>query len=60
MLGEMDTLGQAYGEFEFTYYSIITAVYTVAMVMIMPFVRIYTRGVTDAVYDLPVVASCSA
>ena len=55
MLGEMDTLGQAYGEFEFTYYSIITAVYTVAMVMIMPFVRIYTRGVTDAVYDLPVV-----
>ena len=55
MLGEMDTLGQAYGEFEFTYYSIITAVYTVAMVMIMPFVRIYTRGVTDAVYDLPIV-----
>lgn len=55
MLGEMDTLGRAYGEFEFTYYSIITAVYTVAMVMIMPFVRIYTRGVTDAVYDLPVV-----
>ena len=47
MLGEMDTLGQAYGEFEFTYYSIITAVYTVAMVMIMPFVRIYTRGVTE-------------
>ena len=55
MLGEMDTLGRAYGEFEFTYYSIITAVYTVAMVMIMPFVRIYTRGVTDAVYDLPIV-----
>ena len=25
------------------------------MVMIMPFVRIYTRGVTDAVYDLPIV-----
>ena len=55
MMGEMDTLGRAYGEFEFTYYSIIAAVYTVAMVMIMPFVRIYTRGVTDAVYDLPVV-----
>ena len=55
MLGEMDTLGRAYGEFEFTYYSIITAVYTVAIVMIMPFVRIYTRGVTDAVYDLPAV-----
>ncbi|MBE5766023.1 MAG: hypothetical protein E7335_02435 [Clostridiales bacterium] len=54
-LGEKDTLKRAYGEFEFSYYTLLTAVYAVTIIMIMPFIRIYTSGVTDAVYDLPLV-----
>jgi len=54
-LGETDTLKRAYGEFEFSYHTLITAVYAITMIMIMPFIRIYTNGITDAVYDLPMV-----
>lgn len=42
-----------YAEFENAYYVLITVVYTVAMILITPFVRIYTEGVTDANYLLP-------
>lgn len=53
--GETETLKRTYQEFEFTYYAIITAVYACAFVLIMPFVRIYTSGITDANYDVPMV-----
>ncbi len=50
---EQKALERAYDQFEFLYYSIIAAAYGVCLVMIMPFIRIYTQGITDAVYDLP-------
>jgi hypothetical protein len=50
---EISTLQKAYQEFEFAYYSLITIVYSVSFVMIMPFVRLYTRNITDANYDIP-------
>lgn len=53
--GEQRILQRAYGEFEYAYYSLISIAYTVAFVMIMPFIRLYTSGVTDIDYDLPVV-----
>lgn len=55
--GEQKTLQKTYKEFEFTYYALITAVYACAFLLIMPFIRIYTRGVTDADYDVPVVGA---
>ncbi|KAA6467045.1 hypothetical protein P4409_18620 [Bacillus thuringiensis] len=48
---EKGTLQRAFREFEFVYYGLITIVYGVAFVTIMPFIRIYTEGITDAVYD---------
>lgn len=55
--GEQKTLQKAYSEFEFLYYSLITIIYSVAFVTIMPFIRIYTTGITDVNYDLPFIGS---
>ncbi|MGG0276181.1 lipopolysaccharide biosynthesis protein [Bacillus rhizoplanae] len=48
---EKSTLQRAFREFEFVYYGLITIIYAVSFVTIMPFIRIYTQGITDAVYD---------
>ncbi len=50
---EQGSLERAYDQFEFAYYSLIAVAYSVCLVMIMPFIRIYTAGITDTVYDLP-------
>ena len=51
--GERSVLQKAYSEFESAYYILISVVYSVAFVMIMPFVEIYTSGITDANYLQP-------
>ncbi len=51
---EKTTLQRVYQEFEFSFYSIITVVFSIAFVIIMPFIRIYTKGINDANYDLPI------
>ncbi len=56
---EQDVLQRAYNEFEFIYYMIISVAYGCAVVLIMPFIAIYTRGVTDTNYYLPVVGFLS-
>lgn len=53
---ETKTLQHSYKDFEFIYYIIITIVYTVAAVMLLPFIRLYTRGITDANYIQPIIA----
>lgn len=53
--GERKTLQKSYSEFELSYYSLITIVYSIAIVTIMPFIRIYTKGIVDISYDLPLV-----
>lgn len=53
--GERKTLQRTYQEFEFTYYALITVIYACAFVLIMPFIRIYTAGITDANYNVPLV-----
>lgn len=50
---EKKVLQKSYSEFEFSYYALITAVYSIALITIMPFIRIYTSGVTDINYDVP-------
>lgn len=47
---ESKVLGKAYNDFEFMYYSVITIVYSVASIMIIPFIRIYTKDIKDANY----------
>lgn len=52
---ETKVLKKAYGEFEFFYYGLLTVIYAVAFVTVMSFIRIYTRGVNDANYDVPLI-----
>lgn len=53
--GEKKTLQKSYNEFEFFYYSLITVIYSITFVTIMPFIKIYTSGITDFNYNMPIV-----
>ena len=50
---EIDLMHQNLGIFELIIYSFTTVLYSVALVMIIPFVAIYTDGVTDIEYIRP-------
>ena len=52
---EQDILQKAYQEFELVYYMIITWVYSCSFVLIMPFIKLYTKGVKDADYYVPII-----
>lgn len=52
---EEEILKNTYNQFETTYYALITIVYTVCYVMIMPFIKLYTEGITDINYNIPVI-----
>lgn len=51
--GELKTLQRAARDFELAYYILISVIYAVAYAAIMPFVSIYTAGITDANYYMP-------
>lgn len=53
--GELKILQKAYSEFEFAYYSLIAIVYSITFVTIMPFINIYTRGISDTNYNMPII-----
>lgn len=40
-------------QFEQTYYMLITVIYGVALMLILPFIKLYTTHITDANYILP-------
>lgn len=46
---------RAFRQFEFIYYALITVVYSVTLVMYMPFINIYTSG-ADISYNYPLLA----
>ena len=50
---EIKKFQQAYSEFEYVYYIIISIIYSVSFIMIMPFIRIYTQEINDINYYLP-------
>ncbi len=52
---EQKALQNAYNEFEFLYYTMIAIVYSVSFIGIMPFIRIYTSGVSDIDYNIPII-----
>lgn len=51
---ELNILQKTAQEFEFAFYAFITVVYSVSFISIMSFIRLFTAGVTDVNYDLPV------
>ncbi|MDY5390946.1 hypothetical protein HF883_07520 [Cloacibacillus porcorum] len=50
---QLDTLQRSYQEFECFYYSMIAVAFSVTFVTIMPFISIYTKGITDVDYNVP-------
>ena len=52
---EQDKLKKTSQEFEYVYYVILVFVYLVAYKMIMPFISIYTEGITDINYYYPII-----
>ncbi|MDY3874177.1 MAG: hypothetical protein SO083_03285 [Megamonas funiformis] len=50
---EKERFQKAYIDFEGLYYLLIAGAYAVTFVMIMPFINIYTQGITDTNYNLP-------
>lgn len=46
---------KAYSDFEYTYYLIISIVYSASFVLIMPFINIYTNNISDANYNQPLI-----
>lgn len=51
---ENERFKSAYSDFEYVYYIILTIIYSISLILIMPFIRIYTNGVTDTNYYLPI------
>lgn len=51
---EESTLKNAYSQFELVYYSTLAVVYSITFIMIMPFINIYTSGITDINYNIPI------
>lgn len=50
-------LKRAYREFEQAYYLLITVVYGASLLLITPFISLYTKGISDADYILPVLGA---
>lgn len=54
---EDTTLRKTVSEFEVAYYYILSIVYGLAFALIMPFVSVYTRGLSDANYYYPILGA---
>ncbi len=54
---ETDKLDRAFSAFEWAMHTFVTLIYAIAGVLILPFVQVYTWGVTDADYLVPTFAA---
>ncbi|WP_143104523.1 hypothetical protein [Butyrivibrio sp. INlla21] len=55
VLGDITQLKQRVFKFEGWYLMVVYSLHTAMAISIMPFIRLYTYGVKDANYDLPIV-----
>jgi len=53
--GEKENLKLIYKDFEYSYSMLISVIYAVSFVMIMPFINLYTNNITDANYNQPII-----
>lgn len=49
-LGNKENLKKAYSNYEYMYFIILFCCYTCMAVLLLPFVSVYTKGITDAKY----------
>ncbi|MCQ2486075.1 MAG: sugar isomerase [Clostridia bacterium] len=54
--GENDNLREKFGLYEFLSYGVTTFFFTCTAILIVPFVSVYTKGITDAEYIRPAFA----
>lgn len=54
--GEKDKIKSFLGFYEYAIYSFASVVFSIAIVMLLPFIALYTKGVHDIEYILPVYA----
>lgn len=47
---EKEKLNKGFSQFEFIYYSISTIAYMATLILIVPFVKVYTKGIEDVNY----------
>ncbi len=52
--GETETLNKSYACTELIFHFVVTLLFTITGIMIIPFLTIYTKGFTDAEYIIPV------
>lgn len=50
-----DVLQMAYQEFELAYYALLTWAYSCMAILIIPFINLYTAGITDVNYNVPLI-----
>lgn len=55
---EIDILNKNFRIYEFMSYSIVTILYASTCMLILPFISLYTKGITDANYHQPLLAYC--
>lgn len=53
---EKENLNRSFRIYELFYFTLVTIVYSITMAMILPFINVYTQGITDANYYRPVFA----
>ena len=53
---EKDVLRRSFGIYEFLYYTVVLIFFLTAIILIIPFIKIYTNGITDANYIHPLFA----
>lgn len=53
---EKEHLRKSFSVYELFYFTIVTVVFTATLLLIIPFVCVYTKGITDANYIVPVFA----
>ena len=53
---EMELLEQTFDRMEWLLHTVVTFAFSVTAILIVPFVRVYTAGITDADYIVPVFA----
>lgn len=54
--GEEEHLNKSFSTYEAFYYTLIAIIYTCTLLLIVPFVKVYTKGITDVNYIRPIFA----
>lgn len=55
VIGKKEIFEKAVKDFEYCFYLLITIIFAITFVMIMPFIKVYTAGITDVNYYYPLV-----